>query len=289
MWNNIRKLYYVKHNQEYFKDRYDFLILPDAQCKANPPFLVILVTTTHDQFSSRMVIRKTWGKMRYIRNRRIVTYFLLGTTANLAYQSSLLNENAQYGDLLQMNFTDTYHNLTLKTVLAMKWVHHFCSSSSFVMKTDTDMFVNVFYLMKLLLWKNRTSNFVTGFLKRNEKPIRTQKSKWYISRDEYPLDIYPTFCSGTGYVLSTDVTSKIYNVSHTVPIISLEDVYVGLCLAKLNIIPEALYIKDVFFPDKLEFSVCKFRSIVTAHSVTSSELLHYWKELVKYKGMVCNS
>ncbi|XP_043936465.1 beta-1,3-galactosyltransferase 5-like isoform X2 [Protopterus annectens] len=199
MWKNIKNMYVTlggKHNQEYFKDRYDFLILPDAQCQENPPFLVILVTTTHDQFNSRMVIRKTWGKMRYIKSRRIVTYFLLGTTASLAYQSSVLNESAQYGDLLQMNFTDTYRNLTLKTVLAMKWVHQFCSSSSFVMKTDTDMFVNVFYLTKLLLWRKRISNFVTGFLKMNEKPIRIKTSKWYISKDEYPLEVYPTFCSG---------------------------------------------------------------------------------------------
>ena len=38
---------------------------------------------------------------------------------------------------------DTYHNLTLKTVMGLKWTSIFCPQARFVMKTDDDIFVNL--------------------------------------------------------------------------------------------------------------------------------------------------
>ena len=40
-------------------------------------------------------------------------------------------------------FQDTYRNLTLKTVMGLKWSAIFCPQARHVMKTDDDIFVNV--------------------------------------------------------------------------------------------------------------------------------------------------
>ncbi|NXG20819.1 B3GT5 galactosyltransferase, partial [Grallaria varia] len=93
-------------------------------------------------------------------------------------------------------------------------------------------------------------------------PIRKTESKWYVSMEEYPGDTYPPFCSGTGYVLSSDVASRIYKVSGSVPFIKLEDVFVGLCLAKLKIQLEELHSEQTFFPERISFSVARFKKIV---------------------------
>ncbi|NWT23568.1 B3GT5 galactosyltransferase, partial [Pheucticus melanocephalus] len=93
-------------------------------------------------------------------------------------------------------------------------------------------------------------------------PIRTRRSKWYVSREEYPGATYPPFCSGTGYVLSSDVASQIYNISESVPFIKLEDVFIGLCLDKLKIQLEELHSEQTFFPERIRFSVPRFRKIV---------------------------
>ncbi|NWU70488.1 B3GT5 galactosyltransferase, partial [Pterocles burchelli] len=93
-------------------------------------------------------------------------------------------------------------------------------------------------------------------------PIRKIKSKWYVSREEYPGNTYPPFCSGTGYVLSTDVASQIYSVSESVPFIKLEDVFIGLCLDKLKIHPEELHSEQTFFPERIKFSVSRLKKIV---------------------------
>lgn len=259
----------------------NFLQLPDVDCHKNPPFLVLLVASSYHHVDARMVIRQTWGKERIVAGKRLVTYFLLGSTVNLSQQADIAAESQKYKDIIQKNFTDTYYNLTLKTMMGMEWIHRFCYQASFVMKTDTDVFVNVFYLTELLLRKKRTTRFFTGFLKLHEYPIRRRGSKWFVSREEYPGKTYPPFCSGTGYVLSADVASQIYNVSESVSFIKLEDVFIGLCLAKLKIRLEELHSEQTFFPERIRFSVSRFKKIVMCHEVEPSEQLSYWNHLVR--------
>ncbi|XP_058379107.1 beta-1,3-galactosyltransferase 5 [Diceros bicornis minor] len=261
------------------KNHGNFLQLPDVDCRQNPPFLVLLVTSSQEQTVARMAIRHTWGQEKIVRGKRIKTLFLLGTTPSKDVSRAVAQESQQHRDIIQKDFLDVYFNLTLKTLMGLEWVYHFCPQAAFVMKTDSDMFVNVYYLTELLLKKNKTSRFFTGFLKRNDSPIRQKYSKWFVSKYEYPWDKYPPFCSGTGYVFSGDVASQVYNVSDSVPFLKLEDVFVGLCLAKLKIRLEELHSEQTFFPGGLRFSTCRFKKIVACHFIKPQDMLIYWHAL----------
>ncbi|XP_056415663.1 beta-1,3-galactosyltransferase 5 [Hyla sarda] len=258
-----------------------FMKIPNIDCRQSPPFLVFLVTTTHGQKEARSAIRQTWGKERLIQGKKVVTYFLMGTRENESAKEKVIlaQESIIHRDIIQRNFLDTYYNLTIKTLMGLDWITHHCPQASYVMKTDTDMFINTFYLVELLLRKNQTTNFFTGILKPNDSPIRNIFSKWYINKREYAGEKYPPFCSGTGYVLSTDVAQKIYNISMSTPFFKLEDVYVGMCLERLKIPLQELHSKETFFASKLPFSVCTYRNIVTSHEVQPHEILLYWQAL----------
>uniref|UniRef100_A0A8C9JU25 Hexosyltransferase n=3 Tax=Panthera TaxID=9688 RepID=A0A8C9JU25_PANTA len=269
------------------KERGSFLQLPDINCRQDPPFLVLLVTSSHEQLFARTVIRNTWGKEKNVSGKQIKTFFLLGATANKDLSRLVAQESQQHRDIIQKDFMDAYFNLTLKTMMGIEWIHRFCPQAAFVMKTDSDMFVNVYYLTELLLKKNRTTRFFTGFLKLNEFPIREKHNKWFVSKYEYPWDKYPPFCSGTGYVFSSDVAGQVYNVSESVPFIKLEDVFVGLCLAKLQIRLEELHSEQTFFPNGLRFSTCRFKKIVACHFVKPHHMLSYWQALENSLGEEC--
>ncbi|KAM3935940.1 beta-1,3-galactosyltransferase 5 isoform 1-T2 [Leptodactylus fuscus] len=266
-----------------------FMKLPSVDCQDTPPFLVLLVTTTQGQKEAREAIRQTWGKERLIQGKRVVTYFLLGSKEieSAKERSELDQESDTYNDIIQRNFIDTYYNLTIKTIMGLEWITHHCPQASYVMKTDSDMFINTFYLVDLLLKKNQTSNFFTGILKPNDSPIRNIFSKWYISKREYPGEKYPPFCSGTGYVFSIDVAQKVYNISPTTPFFKLEDVYIGICLDRLKIPLQKLHSKPTFFAERLPFSVCKYRNIVTSHEILPHEILLYWDALQRAKEEDC--
>ncbi|XP_043557289.1 beta-1,3-galactosyltransferase 5-like [Chiloscyllium plagiosum] len=281
---HINYMFYNTNKRSISKEKGKFLIIPESNCDDDPPFIVYLVTVSHSQWKERSAIRQTWGKDLRPNGKRTVAYFLLGY--NTKYQSMILNESLYYNDIIQKNFTDTYHNLTLKVMMGIEWVHEFCPSVSFVMKTDSDMFVNTYYLTELLSQKNWTQLY-TGFIKNKEKPIRYKLSKWYLTKEEYPQSTFPPFCSGTGYVFSGDLTGKIIAVSKHIPILKLEDVYIGLCFQKLNVTPVELNSAQPFHARKVEFSICNFHKLVTSHQVSPVELLIYWKTLEENSKEEC--
>lgn len=41
-------------------------------------------------------------------------------------QARIVNESEVYGDIIQESFVDSYNNLTLKTIMMLKWVTNNC-------------------------------------------------------------------------------------------------------------------------------------------------------------------
>ena len=121
----------------------------------------------------------------------------------------------------------------------------------FVMKTDDDMFVVVPNLVHVLLGgtiplydatlsllNNRTrrtldptnrmettENLLMGYLMSGYYPNRDITSKYYAPNYMYDKNKYPDFLTGTGYVMSIDVATKLYGVVLKTPLFVLEDVY----------------------------------------------------------------
>ena len=67
-----------------------------------------------------------------------------GATTDAALQRRLEEESRRHGDLVQGDFLDTYHNLSYKAVMGNLWVAEFCSQAQFVVKTDDDMYVDLY-------------------------------------------------------------------------------------------------------------------------------------------------
>ena len=63
----------------------------------------------------------------------------------------IVEEYRTHGDIIQEDFVDSYMNLTLKTIMGIKWAQNYCSKASFILKTDDDIFVNIPLLMENLI------------------------------------------------------------------------------------------------------------------------------------------
>jgi len=86
-------------------------------------------------------------------------------------------ESLHYSDIIQEGFVDSYNNLTLKSVMMLKWVLSNCHSVRYIMKTDDDMFVNINNLVRLLKLRN-VSNLLVGALICGARPIADTQNKW---------------------------------------------------------------------------------------------------------------
>ena len=69
---------------------------------------------------------------------------------------------------------------------------------------------------------------ITGY------PIRDKSSKYYVSRNDYPLDSFHKYCQGMGYIFSGSMASQLSKQSLTTKLLPMEDLYVGFLGLKLG-------------------------------------------------------
>uniref|UniRef100_A0A8D0F928 Hexosyltransferase n=1 Tax=Strix occidentalis caurina TaxID=311401 RepID=A0A8D0F928_STROC len=199
---------------------------------------------------------------------------------------SVEDESILYGDIIRQDFMDTYDNLTLKTIMAFRWVTEFCPNAKFLMKTDADVFINTANLVKFLLKLNSSENIFTGYPLIDNFAYRGFYKKTHISYDEYPFKLFPPYCSGMGYILDGKLALRIYQLMSHIKPIKFEDVYVGVCLniLKVNIrMPE----EKKFFLYKINFDICKYRQLIAVHGITSSEIIGFWQDLSSSTSVTC--
>ncbi|KAL0190527.1 hypothetical protein M9458_013225 [Cirrhinus mrigala] len=277
-FSNIRTRALNPHN-------FKFLINEPNKCESTTPFLVLLISTNHKEFDARQAIRETWGDENTFTDVRILTLFLLGYSPEPVLNQMVEQESQIFHDILVEDFVDSYHNLTLKTLMGMRWVSSFCPNAQYVMKADSDIFVNMDNLVFNLLRPNSKPRrrFFTGRVI-NGGPIRDVHSKWFMPRELYPDSRYPPFCSGTGYVFSGDIAELVYKTSLHTRLLHLEDVYVGLCLRKLGIQP---FQNNGFNHWKMTYSLCRYRKILTVHQISPEEILRIWNDMSNKKHLKC--
>ncbi|XP_051482242.1 UDP-GalNAc:beta-1,3-N-acetylgalactosaminyltransferase 1 [Apus apus] len=282
-------LMYFYEYEPVYKQHYLFTLRERLKCKDINPFLVILVSSRPTDVKSRQAIRITWGSQNSWWGHRVLTLFLLGQDTereDSAAALSVEDESILYGDIIRQDFRDTYNNLTLKTIMAFRWATEFCPNARFLMKADSDVFINTPNLIQFLLQLNSSEDVFTGYPLVGNYAYRGFQLKNYISYEEYPFRLYPPYCSGMAYILNGKLVLRIYELMSHIKPIKFEDVYVGICLniLKVNIsIPE----DNKFFLYKINFDICRYRHLIAVHGLTSSEIIRFWQELSSKTSVPC--
>lgn len=237
--------------------------------------------------------------------------FLVGKTPSNETQQLVLEESNVYGDMLQEDFIDTYNNLTLKSLMLLKWIGQFNGDSDrvkYVMKCDDDTFLNVPNLMHVLmggtvpvysdtfkLYSPKTINksswtdsaSLMGYLFHNARPIRDVTSKWYAPKFMYRRKVFPNYLSGTGYVMeATQISKELFQAAMRTPLFHLEDVYVtGLCASRsISTRPHHNPLFSFLPHTKKQ---CALRGMITQHPLTASDIREAYERLTD-ESIVCD-
>ncbi|XP_059615547.1 beta-1,3-galactosyltransferase 5-like [Phlebotomus argentipes] len=202
---------------------FDYLINQKScrQLGVKPKF-IILIHSAPRKRENRDNIRQTWGGWKI--DHRVL--FLLGTVESQDLQREIQTESDFFQDIVQGNFVDTYRNLSYKHIMAMKWATEFCPETQFIFKSDDDIFVNTPFILKFVNRVSNTRDFMFCVISWKPGVIRDERSKWYVSPEEYPNATYPVYCPGCGVLLTTDVAQKLHKAAETTPFFWVDDVYV---------------------------------------------------------------
>lgn len=203
--------------------------------KANRLNILTVVHTAPRHFKARAFIRETWGNRDEYPENRIL--FVLGLTNSSATQQELLQESRQYRDMIQENFDDTYHNLTYKAVSWLRFVSRYCPNIDYVLKADDDMVINMRHVTKFLRFHYVAGDHRTVYclIWYNLTVQREPNNRWHLSKEDYDNDYFPNYCSGSAYILTSDIIEPLYRQSFRVPFFWIDDIYVtGLLVKRFN-------------------------------------------------------
>ena len=113
--------------------------------------VVYIVKSAIENFERRSAIRNSWGFEKRFFDVPSKTVFMLGLRPNDdELQAKVKVEAAKYKDIIQSNFTDSYYNNTIKTMMSLKWLVKYCSNSKFYMFVDDDIYVSVKNVLRFI-------------------------------------------------------------------------------------------------------------------------------------------
>ncbi|ELU04759.1 hypothetical protein CAPTEDRAFT_36758, partial [Capitella teleta] len=202
----------------------------------------ILAVFVHSQSSNvdrRSTIRSTWGKLDlYDLGVRLV--FVMGVMSSDENSEKVVAfESRKYDDIVQESFEDVFANVSLKTLAGLRWVKRGCPKAKFVLKAEDNTFVNMPALINHL-WDltkaKRNNKLLMGRVWWSMHTLRKGSERYSVSKEQYPLDRYPPYCSGMAFTMSTDVALDILAAAPDVPPLQVSDVYItGLIAYKIGV------------------------------------------------------
>ncbi|KAK7461179.1 hypothetical protein BaRGS_00038767 [Batillaria attramentaria] len=213
--------------------------------------LIFLILTIHAANERRQAIRKTWASVTLNNTSSFRHVFLLGMTKDAARMREVEEESHHFRDVLVGGFHDSYQNLTLKTLMGLRWAANNCPHARFWAKLDDDTWLNVPALTRLL-WdhQDNVQHGIIGNCRLSPGVDRDPKSK------------------------CLRVAEHVISVSSNIPFFVMEDVYVGFCLKELRY---RVFSNNGFISHaSANNCLAKNESVITLHHVSTWRLSAYW-------------
>jgi hypothetical protein len=220
--------YYVK---DYIinSHNYTYIFNPGKNiCHNQNVKILIYIHSSPKNFKNRQFVRETWSNRVLFPNIR--TVFMMGLTNDLNVNNLLKYEYGEYGDIVQENFLDTYRNLTLKAIMALKWIKDYCPNVNYIVKLDEDILMNTFALLEFIEeletkdFKNEKTIMCHRW--RKAKVSRNKASKWFVTHDEIKENVYLDYCAGAAYIFTPDLPAIYFNFSQYIRFFWIDDYYI---------------------------------------------------------------
>ena len=233
--------YYRRRQHKVNEYRHNAVLVPSGLCRPDT-FMVILVHSSPTNLDRREAIRVTWGdavlkgtwpntsQQNQSTMGRLQMSFVLGLHRDETVNRAIRQEHSRHNDIIQGDFIDNYHNMTLKSLLDLKVVSTHCPRVQYLLKSDDDMIINLPYLLDILVTKPLKRSFMGPY---NPRSRVYRDGVWKLTLEEFPFPFYPPYESGSAYIITGDLIHELFVTSEYVPHIFVDDVYVTGILGRV--------------------------------------------------------
>lgn len=142
-----------------------FLIDPYRLCEGNISVIIVVPSASNQRYERQFLRNEAplplhWKRIFFIGHAiRNANHMTRCTQTSLQLQhceidqdidQAVMKESREMNDILFGDFYDVYQNLTIKTILMLRWTTTRCPNARYLMKIDDDIVPNIYYLEKLL-------------------------------------------------------------------------------------------------------------------------------------------
>ncbi|CAI9743212.1 beta-1,3-galactosyltransferase 1-like [Octopus vulgaris] len=207
-------------------------------------FIIYAIITMYSHFDRREILRKSFENIpsdSCARGVVIKHVFLFAKTGNSTIESLIQKESEIYHDILQEDFKESYMNVSIKAIMAWKWVREFCANAEYVAMLNDESLVDH---GRLVSWLGtdfskgaREDHFAlcypVGLARAHH--LDMERFRMLEPQKLYQGKFYPRYCHGFAYVAHIKVFNKLYlsalKNTHFMP----TDVWIGILTEKLNL------------------------------------------------------
>ncbi|XP_045497370.1 beta-1,3-galactosyltransferase brn [Colias croceus] len=245
--------------------------------------LFIIVKSAMGHFDQRSAIRQTFAKENVVPGKTVQTLFFLGIDKEPKSETQIKidEEMAQYKDIIQIDFLDTYFNNTIKTMMSFRWLYEHCPIADYYLFTDDDMYISVKNLLSYVdseedsVKSEKERVLFAGYVFKSI-PQRFRSSKWRVSLEEYPWDKWPPYVTAGAFVLSNKSMKMLYVASLFVKHFRFDDIYLGIVAKKVGI--EPTHCPNFHFYKK-KYTKVGYKDVIASHGYDDKEeLIRVWNE-----------
>ena len=203
---------------------------------------VVVIVHSHAENAEMRSSQRKAAKINK-RNQNLKFVFVLFHSEGS--ESRVEEEHDLHGDILLGDMEESYHHLIYKHMTGLRWARDHCPDNM-IIKMDDDIYVNFPSLLGLVppnIPPSAEGRWMMGLLQVSLPVVRTNSSKWWVSREDWSQDQYPDFLSGWAYLASPLALRLVVEVlDHQQNVFWIDDVMVtgvvapsvGIALTSLN-------------------------------------------------------
>ncbi|RUS84621.1 hypothetical protein EGW08_007648 [Elysia chlorotica] len=242
------------------------LDLPGACADVQDYDALLVVHSATDHFRHRSDYRQTYGNPEFTQPYRLKVIFFLGLPALPQVQQDVALEHSYHRDIIQANFVDSYHNLTLKAVAVLRWLVEKCPPPHLIVKIDDDVVLDVHRLFEEFSPMPPYYNDLVIHCHYWEAATVNREGKWRVSRLQYALDSYPDYCSGFLVLLKLPAVEELYYAALDTKVLWVDDAFIYGIVRSNTLDVQIMYLDHVAETEE------KYASCVQQHGYSCK----YW-------------
>ena len=143
----------------------------------------------------------------------------------------LMSEMDLYNDIILIRKEDCYRGSGFKHRYIFEYVNSPFPIAKYLMKADDDVYIKSEFILSYVKNLELENYYYLGHIMYGQKPFRDIHDKYYLSEEEYSAESFPPFASGTGFILSIEITKDL--LLQDMHFYSMEDISVGVWINNL--------------------------------------------------------